>query len=170
VKALTLGAVLLLFSCALAHAQSTIFIVRHAEKAAPTSGDVKDPALSAIGRARAEMLAATLKDAQIAAIFVTEYKRTQQTAEPLVRRGNVNVVLVPTNDTPALITRLKEMRGNALVIGHSNTIPEILKSLGAIDPLTIGDEDYDNLFVLTTGSSPQLVRLHLRCGETTSAR
>jgi broad specificity phosphatase PhoE len=62
-----------------ATAQSTIFVVRHAEKADAT----KDPDLSEAGRARAEALAKALRDAKIAAIYATEFKRTQQTAAPL---------------------------------------------------------------------------------------
>ena len=47
-----------------------------------------DPLLSEAGRARAESLAAMLKDTKLMAIFTTEFKRTQETAAPLRPRRN----------------------------------------------------------------------------------
>ena len=60
------------------------FIVRHAEKAT-TGGD--DPDLSLAGQKRAEALARILNDSQITSVFVTEFKRTQETAVPTARGG-----------------------------------------------------------------------------------
>ena len=149
------------------HAQNTVFVVRHAEKAAPTGAAEKDPDLSPAGSARAAALAEMLRDAQITAIFATEYKRTQQTAEPLARALQIEMTVHPASDTAALVTQVKEARGNALVVGHSNTVPAILQALGAEDPVNIGDNDYDNVFVVTNGTSPRVLRLHLPCAETT---
>lgn len=153
---------LLAFSSAAAPAQSTIFIVRHAEKADASAGDVKDPDLSENGRAWAASLAAVLTDAKLTAIFATEYKRTQQTAEPVARAVNIRVTTVPANDGAALVAKLKEVPGNALVIGHSNTIPELVRDLGAAALFKIEERDYDNLFVVVcAGAAPQLIQLHL---------
>lgn len=143
-------------------AEPTIFLVRHAEKAEATTGNPKDPELSEIGRRRAESLALTLKDAGITSIYVTELKRTQQTAEPLARSADLRPSVVPAKDAPALVTRLNDMIGNVLVVGHSNTIPEIIKALGAPEPVAIADSEYDNLFIWRPGASPQLIRLHYR--------
>lgn len=139
-------------------ANPIIFIVRHAEKGA---GDPKDPELSHPGQRRAEWLAATLKDAGITAIFASEFKRTQQTAEPLSRAIHVNVTVVPANDTNALVAKLKETQGNALVVGHSNTIPEILKAFGSTAQINIPEEEYTNLFIFSPGSPPSLARMRL---------
>ena len=148
-----------LLHTASATAQSTIFVVRHAEKAAVAEGN-KDPDLSDVGRARAESLAAILRDAQITAVFATEYKRTQQTAQPAADRANAKVTVFPANDTAALIAKLKETRGNCLVVGHSNTLADILKALGTPISFTIEDSEYDNLFVIRTSPEPQVLRLH----------
>src|SRR5436190_22872808 len=86
-------------------AEPTIFIVRHAEKA--SGGDAKDPLLSEAGRARAESLATTLKDAGITAIYATEFKRTQLTAEPVARAAHVETTIVPARETEQLIEKLK---------------------------------------------------------------
>ncbi len=153
---------LLLFAglfISVAAAQSTIFLVRHAEKAA---GGGNDPDLSDAGRARAESLATTLKDSGISAIFVTDLKRTQQTAAPLAKFLHVDPAIVPAKDSVALLAKLRATTGNALVVGHSDTIPNLIKSLGIATPVNIEDNDYDNLFVLVLDAKPRLVRLHYR--------
>ena len=153
----------LLLACSLlvstAAAQSTIFIVRHTEKA-QTGGD--DPELSEAGRARAESLANLLKDAAISAIYTSEVKRTQQTAAPLAKILHVEPAVVPAKDRAGLLAKLKDSSGNVLVVGHSNTIPDLIKSLGITTPVTIADNDYDNLFVLMLAEKPRLLRLHYR--------
>jgi broad specificity phosphatase PhoE len=141
-------------------AQSTAIVVRHAEKASPTGSPDQDPELSARGRARATALADMLKNAQITAIFATEYKRTQQTAEPLSRALKIDLTVLPASDTAGLLAQVKKTRGNILVVGHSNTVPAILQGLGASEAIEIGDADYDNLFVLTSGTPARLLRLH----------
>ena len=141
-------------------AEPTIFLVRHAEKS--QAGDAKDPELSDVGHARAAALAVLLKDAGITAIYATEFKRTQQTAEPFARATGIKTTIVPAKETAALVATLKEAKGNALIIGHSNTIPEILKALDVKDPPPINETDYDNLFVLVPGPPVQLLQLHCR--------
>jgi broad specificity phosphatase PhoE len=139
-----------------ASAQATIFIVRHAEKA----DDTKDPDLSPAGRARAEALAKVLRDANITAIYATEFKRTQETAAPLAHALGIEVTIVPAAAIADLATKLKSASGNALVVGHANTIPDLIKTLGIAAPLTLADADYDNLFIVVLEEKPRLLRLH----------
>ncbi len=155
-----LGFYFLLLSAFLstATAQSTILIVRHAEKADAT----KDPDLSEAGRARAEALAKTLKDANITAIYATEFKRTQQTAAPLAKALGITVATLPAQDNAALIAKLRASTGNALVVGHGDTIPGLIKALGISDPINIAENDYDNLFAVVLDQKPHLIRLHYR--------
>ena len=153
----------LLLSCLLfvgnAVAGPTIFFVRHAEKAT-TGGDDMD--LSEAGRARAESLATLLKDAEISAIFTTELKRTQQTAAPLAKALHLEPAIIPAKDQPALIAKLQASSGNVLVVGHGNTIPNLIKTLGITTPIKIDDPDYDNLFIVLLDEKPRLIRLHYR--------
>jgi len=155
-----LGFYFLLLSAFLstATAQSTIFIVRHAEKADAT----KDPNLSEAGRARAEALAKTLKDANITAIYATEFKRTQQTAAPLAKALGITVTILPAKDNAALVAKLRASNGNALVVGHGDTMPDLIKALGISDPINIAENDYDNLFAVELDQKPHLIRLHYR--------
>lgn len=141
-----------------AAAQSSIFIVRHAEKAESTGNDQD---LSEAGRARAEALAYILKDAKITGIYTTEFKRTQQTAAPLARALGLETIVHPAQATE-FATKLRSAAGNALVVGHSNTIPELIKELGIDTPIKLTDHDYDNLFVVVLEQNPRLIRLHYR--------
>src|SRR4051812_14602306 len=69
-----------------AYSAVTVFLTRHAERAGEM-GD--DPTLTPAGRDRAELLARMLADAGVRQIFVTEFKRTQETAAPLARKLQV---------------------------------------------------------------------------------
>ena len=149
-----------------ASAQQTVFVVRHAERTDTAAGGTPmmaaDPELSDAGRARAESLAVALKDARIVAIFSTEFKRTQATAAPLAKALGVQVTTINSKEPAKLIEAVKAAGGNVLVVGHSNTVPAIVKDLGVAAPVTVGDAEYDNLFVVTLGATPSVLRLHYR--------
>jgi broad specificity phosphatase PhoE len=140
-----------------ANAAPIVFIVRHAEKAS-TGG--KDPDLSVQGQKRADALAHILKDSQITSVFVTEFKRTQETAAPTARAANVSPTVVPANDVGVLVEKLRALNGNALVVGHGNTIPDLLKALGIATPVSIPEDEYTEIFAVLIGNEPQLLRLH----------
>jgi len=109
---------------------------------------------------RADALAHILKDSQITSVFVTELKRTQETAAPTARAAEVSPTVVPANDIAALAQKLRALNGNALVVGHGNTIPDLLKALGITTPATIPEDDYTEIFAVLVGDAPKLVRLH----------
>jgi len=138
-------------------AAPVVFIVRHAEKA---SSGGKDPDLSVEGQKRADALANILKDSQITSVFVTEFKRTQETAAPTARAAHVNPTVIPANDMASLVQKLRALKGNALVVGHGNTIPDLLKAIGIATPVTIPEDDYTEVFAVLPGDAPQLLRLH----------
>lgn len=143
-------------------AQSVV-LVRHAERADTAAGGAPmmaaDPDLSDAGHARARRLAGMLRDAGITAIFVTEFKRTQQTAAPLAAALKLTPTVVKAADTAALVARLKAATGHVLVVGHSNTVPEITAALSNTPPITIEDNDYGNLLVVSRGAAVPLLRL-----------
>ena len=151
---------------ALGFAQGTIFVVRHAERADTSTGApptmATDPDLSEAGRARAASLAAMLKDAGVSAIFVTEFKRTQQTAAPLAKALGITPTVVPAKDTAGLAARLKKATGNVLVVGHSNTVPEVINAVGVAKPVSVADTEFDNLFIVHTLPVARAIQLHYR--------
>ena len=162
---LLLSIVTALTLAAPAAAQQTVFVVRHPERADSASGGspmmATDPDLSEAGKARAQSLAAMLKDAKITAIYTTQYKRTKQTAEPLAKALGIQSTAVNSKDVAGVVEKSKS-GGNALVVGHSNSVGLIIQQLGVTEPVKLGDADYDNLFIVVLGEKPTLVRLHFR--------
>ncbi len=143
-----------------------VFLVRHAERADAGMAAAKvagaDPELSETGKARATALAVLLKDAKITAIFTTEYKRTRDTAQPLATAAGIAATAVDSKDAAGLVARVKASSGNVLVVGHSNSVPDVIKALGVSEPVAIADDQFDNLFVVIRGARPVLLRLHYR--------
>jgi broad specificity phosphatase PhoE len=137
-----------------AFAQQTVIVVRHAERAdgGVTAGGSSmtaapaDPALSAAGEARAAKLADMLRDAGVAAVYATEYRRTADTGRPLAKARGLDVRQMAARDTAALAARLKAEHAKdvVVVIGHSNTVPEIISALGG-PTITMRDDEYDAL-------------------------
>lgn len=125
---------------------TTVYIVRHAEKVDETDSTDLSPA----GKQRALALADTLANRGIDSIFSTPYRRTRQTAQPLAQRLAVPIADYATKPTSALADRVKRIRNKTvLVVGHSNTVLEMARDLGATPTLrTIESGDYDNLLVL----------------------
>jgi phosphohistidine phosphatase SixA len=158
IKVLILSLLLLgLFPCR-ASAQPAIFIVRHAEE---ETTNPSDPDLSVAGRARARRLAAILRSARLSRIFVTDLARTKQTGAAVAGAYKHLVpTVVPANDSAGLLTSILAAPGNVLVVGHSNTIPGLIKGLGVTGLIEIRDDEYDNLFVVLRSPTPHLIRLH----------
>jgi broad specificity phosphatase PhoE len=126
---------------------TTVLIVRHAEKAATPD----NPPLSADGQARAATLARVCADANVRAVYATEFARTQQTVQPLATQLGLSVTQLNANNSDALVNDiLSNHRGEVVVVaGHSNTVPEIIARLkgGQITP--IAETEFDKLFVVT---------------------
>ena len=156
--ALALGLATLLALPALA---ADIYLVRHAEKQTDTT---EDPDLTETGRLRAANLAVLFKSAGIGRVFTTDYKRTRETAAPVARVAGVEMEIYDPKALEALATRLLESRDNALVVGHSNTTPELVGLLGGeAGPPIVEAWEYDRLYLLLTdqGKVTQSILLHL---------
>ena len=125
---------------------TTVILVRHAEKV----DDSRDPLLSEAGEARAQELARLLAPRGISAIFTTQYQRTRLTAAPLAARLQLTPTVVEASvSADTLARRIREHSGTTvLVVGHSNTVPVIIRALGGPDIGQIPDAEYDNLYIL----------------------
>lgn len=135
-----------------AAAQEVIYVVRHAERV----DDARDSVLSADGWARAARLADMLRDAGVTAIFATTYQRTIDTARPLASRLGLQVQSVAADDTPGLIAKVRAAgpHSRVLVVGHSDTVPPILKALGSATEVVIAKGEFDNLFLVLPDDKP----------------
>jgi phosphohistidine phosphatase SixA len=143
---------------------ATVILVRHAERAAAPAGD---PALTEAGIKRALDLAAALATARVSSIVTTQFQRTQLTAKPLadslhltptvVRAGGPTLAHV---DSVAAAVRRHSPGDVVLVVGHSNTIPAIIRALGGPIMPDLCDSQYSMLFVLEfpAAGAPRLIR------------
>ena len=127
-----------------------IYIVRHAEKVVP--GD--DPVLTDAGYRRAGDLKRKLKAKGVKRIYVTQFKRTQLTADSLKIALGIDTVQYQHDDYVGLLRSVRRHHDAGriiLIVGHSNTIPHIIRSLGVHNyPLTeIPAWQFDNLFIIT---------------------
>jgi broad specificity phosphatase PhoE len=127
---------------------TTVFLIRHAEKAVRPA---QDPPLTRAGLERAETLCRLLMRADVSAVYSTRYRRTRQTVQPLSDLLDLRVNEYEARDFEGLARRIRsDHRGKTLLVaGHSNTVPGIIRALGA-DPVSpIADEEYDNLYGVT---------------------
>lgn len=128
----------------------TIILVRHAEKML-VPPENKDPDISAQGEARAKEIARMFRDSGIAAIYATQYKRTQQTVKPLAEQLQLPITQVEAKKTSELVEQIRARpAGQTIFIaGHNNTVPEIIAALGGPSLPIIPETDFDNLYILT---------------------
>ena len=134
------------------HAQKAlkVWMVRHAEK---DTSDLKerDPDLSEAGARRAEALKKALKGQKLDSIFSTDYKRTKLTGFPLADIAGINIKIYEPSKGAQIVKALKEnaLGKKILIIGHSNTVLELIEAFGAKRPVAaIADDEYDYLFSL----------------------
>ncbi|MGD2071517.1 MAG: phosphoglycerate mutase family protein [Gemmatimonadota bacterium] len=124
--------------------ESVFLLVRHAEKVDQTD----ESPLTEVGQARAETLARMLRDAGVDGIYSSDFRRTRDTAAPLARELGLEVALYDTDGLPELADALLSSPGRYLVVGHSNTTPELAGLLGGDPGSPISEDEYDRLYVV----------------------
>jgi phosphohistidine phosphatase SixA len=142
----------LFLSFSLTSTAQTYYIVRHAEKAINDSATMTstDPPLSAEGSKRATDLRNYLKKKGITHIYSTNTIRTRSTAEPLSKANHLPIETYGPRPDSVFIRQLKALNGNILVIGHSNTVDDIVNGLCGKALLNdLPDAAYDNIFIVT---------------------
>jgi broad specificity phosphatase PhoE len=144
----------------------TILLVRHAEKA--TEPRSTDPSLSEAGVARARELARHLEHAGLTHVFTSEFRRTRETAAPLALRTGLAPTVAPAKDLESLRSALASLprHSSALVVGHSNTVPVLVRALAesalGSRSIELSEADYDRLFVVMQWGERQARMLELR--------
>ena len=153
----------LLFAASLAlarpaAAQEAIYVVRHAERADQSS----DPGLSTDGVGRSYKLRDMLRDAGVTRILTSPLRRTIDTAAPLA--AAVHVTSQPIAGNAAVVEALAASgpRDRVLIVGHSDTVPALLRALRVDADITLGDDDYDNLFIVLPQKEGRPVLLRLK--------
>lgn len=142
-------------------ASTTFILVRHAEKA---DDGTRNPSLNEMGQERAANLAEILSKQEIAALYSTPYKRTQETLQPLADNMKLEVQDYDPYSKGEWLAELYKMHeGKTVVIsGHSNTIPSLANALLGTETFQQFDEkEYSNLIIVvgTKVGEGKLVRL-----------
>lgn len=142
----------LLLSLLLTGCSQKYYIVRHAEKAQASGGitmqSPNDPPLSDKGRERANKLRDKLATAKIGFVYSTNTTRTMQTATPFADSKGLVIRHYGRVDS-LLITQLKSLKKNTLIVGHSNTVDDLVNGLtGRVYLSDLPDAAYDNLFIV----------------------
>lgn len=142
-KSVVLVITLVLFSCK----TTSYYIVRHAEKETSTmTGDVS---LSDGGKQRAQALKDMLRKENIKHIFSTNYIRTKSTAQPLADAIHIPIEIYDPKDQQ-FISKLKSLKGNSLIVGHSNTVDDLVNELAGKKEINgdLPDSEYGDLFIV----------------------
>jgi phosphohistidine phosphatase SixA len=128
----------------------TLYLVRHAEKQADGS---RDPELTEVGTHRAENLAGWFEDKNISDIWSSDYKRTRDTAKHSLSKLGLKLKIYDPRDLSALSETLLSNQNNALIVGHSNTTPELARLLCNCEIEDMDESEYDRLIVISIGNS-----------------
>jgi broad specificity phosphatase PhoE len=129
---------------------TTVLVLRHAEKGPNTNPDQQTP-LSPAGEARARELAHVALKAGVSGIYVTEFLRTQQSAKPLA--DALQIAATRYSQPSSLVASIAaEHRGDVvLVVSHSMLVEQILAQLSGTSPSGPLTDEFDNLFLVTSG-------------------
>lgn len=149
-------------------ATTTVILVRYAEPAADPAGN---PGLSEAGKARAEELARLLAYTDVVAgvdaIIATQFRRAQETGDPLARRLHLAVQTADVNDIEGLRKRiLKQYKGKiVLVIAHPDQLDLLIREFHGskkLPPMAAGE--FDNVYIVSIPWYGRVKTLRLKYG------
>jgi broad specificity phosphatase PhoE len=127
-------------------ADHPVFVVRHLQK-----GEGADPSLTAEGAANAQHLAAMLKGKGIVAVFATPTRRAMETGEPLAKMLGIAVTPYDPAKPAILAAKVTAAGGPVLVVGHSNTVPDLIQLFGGARPAPLSEQDFGTVYAIEPG-------------------
>ena len=136
----------------------SFYVVRHLH----TPAGERDPDLTAEGQRQAALLASWFGEVRPRAIYLTDYRRSRQTAAPLAARLGLTPIVYDPADTPGLVARVRAGPLPALIVGHSNTVPDIVAELGGARPAALVHEDFGDIWVIAADGTTQRLRIDRR--------
>ena len=146
----------------------TVYVVRHAEKEL----GVPDPPLDARGQRRASSLPDRIRALPVTSVWSSDFVRTRSTAAPTADARSLDIRTYDLDGSVdaamrRLADRLRRGEGGShpLVVGHSNTVPDLLAALGVPVAPTLTDQDYGDLFMVTTTAGGDVKLWRFRFGD-----
>ena len=133
------------------------YVMRHLN----TSASERDPDLLPEGQRAAALLVGWFQreGARPVAIYVSDYKRTRQTAAPLAAALGLTPIVYDPADTPGLIARVRAGPGSVLIVGHSNTVPDIIAGLGGTRPAPLVHENFGDIWRIAPDGATARMRI-----------
>ena len=143
-----------------APAPPAAYVMRHLN----TPAGERDPDLLPEGRRAAALLVGWFarERARPVAIYVSDYRRTRQTAAPLAASLGLTPTVYDPADTPGLLARVRAAPGPALIVGHSNTVPDIVAGLGGTRPAPLVHEDFGDIWRVGPDGATRRARIDPR--------
>ena len=144
-RSMIAGLLLMLTACVtpqVARPHPNIYVMRHLH----TPAGVADPDLTADGQRHALAVSEWFRRDPPDVIYVSIPKRAQQTAAPLAARLSLTPKIYDPKDTAGLVAAVKAERGTVLIVGHSNTVPDIVEQLGGTRPGPLVHEDFGDIW------------------------
>jgi len=131
----------------------SIYLVRHAEK----QKDAENPGLTRCGQKRAKQLANLLSQVNISQVYSTSYQRTRQTATPLAKANKLAIQDYNPKYLAQLAIQLQKRKQNTLVVGHSNTTPQLAELLVKEKIPPLSEDDYQQLYQIQVIGKQKLI-------------
>ena len=143
---------------------TTFYLIRHAEKDRSNPEDA-DPELTQKGLGRAMHWAEILNEVPLDAIYTTDYARTSMTAAPASVKQDITVQYYDPQTLEAEAFKSEHAGQNVLVVGHSNTTPDVAnRLLGENRFAPMEDTDNGSLFIVqVVGGQTTATRLIFNC-------
>jgi phosphohistidine phosphatase SixA len=120
-------------------------VLRHFD----TPAGERDPELTEVGAGRAAALVTWFAGKPLGAIYVTDTKRARQTAAPLAAARGLSPQTYNPADPATLITTARAITNGVLIVGHSNTVPDLVERLGGARPQPLTLADFGDVWTLT---------------------
>lgn len=131
------------------------YVMRHLN----TPAGERDPDLLPEGQRLAALVPARLAAHPPRAVFVTDFRRTRQTAAAVAARWGLTPIVYDPRDAAALVRQVRAAPGPVLIVGHSNTVPDIVQQLGGTRPADLSHPDFGDLWIIAPDGATQRVRV-----------
>ena len=135
-----------------AGSRQSIYVMRHLP---PNDGP--DPGLSPLGAEQAKELANLLAGRPIKGIFVTDTRRSRETAAPLAATLGISPIIYDPFQPARLEEAAREATGDLLIVGHSNTVADLVARFGGNAPEPLGHGDFGTIWRISGGKTAILV-------------
>lgn len=155
----------LLYSVVESSCVTTVFVVRHAEYDSMPGTPIPGPSLNAAGIDRRDHLVKVLCRVNIDAIYASQYLRTQETAQGVADKKTLNIVTDLSVSEQIDQIKTNHVGGCVLVVGHSNTVPDLITGLVPGSPLVNIQNEFHNIFIISLWPSYKAKILNLWYGN-----